>query len=63
MFKIGQKVLTPDGVGVVKVRETNRVEDRYGVEIYELYDKKVVLYFFKSELQKISWSTNSEMTY
>ncbi len=51
MFKVGQKVSTPDGCGVIKVIEKNRVEDRYGVEIYELYDKKVILYFFKSEIQ------------
>jgi hypothetical protein len=50
MFRIGQKVKTPEGVGVIKVKEKNRTEDRYGVEIFEMYDKKVIRYFFKSEL-------------
>lgn len=66
MFKVGTRVTTPHGEGVVVAKETNRVEDRYGVQLdyTDMYpwgveeegnkpypDNKIV-YYFKSELSK-----------
>lgn len=67
-MKIGDRVKTPYGSGVIRVEETNRVEYRYGVEMDNLNkvpfevdlsegmdysaNPDILVYFFKSELSK-----------
>lgn len=79
MFKIGQRVITPYGDGVIIKEETNRVEYRYGVKMDSLdgvpfcvdLDEPErwksypdsVLYFFKSELKRPKKEIDVDINY
>lgn len=52
-MKIGDTVITPDGIGVIKNIETFRTSKRYGVQLeknLKEYEFQIV-YYFEKELK------------
>jgi len=49
-MKVGDRVSTPDGDGIIVGHETNRLEDRYGVKLNNSKRFFNARWYFKNEL-------------